>query len=117
MRHQKRGRAFGLKRDGRRAFARSLVLNLIMRGKITTTEARAKEIRPMVEKLVTRARADTVGNRRIIASRLGNDTGAVRVLFGTLGPKYKTRPGGYTRITKLPPRAADAARVAVIEFV
>jgi len=95
---------------------RSLARNLIRDEKITTTLAKAKAIRPYVEKLVTKAREGTVASRRLISSRIGV-VSEVKKLVDTIAPKYKSRSGGYTRITKLPLRKLDAAAMAVIEFV
>ena len=116
MRHHKHNRKFGRERGQRNALLKSLALSLVLHKKITTTEAKAKEIRPFVEKLITRAKVKTLASRRLLASRLG-DPAAVKELMGTLGPKYQTRPGGYTRILKLPRRLSDGSRMAVIEFV
>lgn len=93
------------------------MINLIRHGKIETTEARAKEIRPFVEKLVTLAKEDTVARRRLIASRLINQEDETAKLFGEYAPRYKDVQGGYTRIIKLPYRIADGAAKAIIEFV
>jgi large subunit ribosomal protein L17 len=95
---------------------RSLALNLIINEKIKTTEARAKELRPFIEKLVTKGLEGTLASRRLIISRLGVPEGAQK-LCDEISPRYKERNGGYTRITKLPVRAGDAAKMAVIEFV
>ena len=116
MRHHVRNRKFGRKTDERRAFIRSLALALIEKGKIRTTEARAKEVRPFIEKLITRGREGTLESRRIVMSRLGGEPG-VKKLCDEIAPKYKDRDGGYTRITKLPVRPGDASKMAVIEFV
>jgi large subunit ribosomal protein L17 len=116
MRHHVRNRKFGRQTDGRRALLRSLLIALIEEGKIRTTEARAKEIRPLVEKLVTKGREGTLSSRRIIVSRLGGEHG-VKKLCEEISPRYKDREGGYTRITKLPARPGDASKMAVIEFV
>lgn len=116
MRHHDKNRKFGRKTDVRRAFLRSIAEALIKNGKITTTEARAREIRPYVEKLVTRAKNDTVAARRIVASKLGTAQRAEK-LFTEIAPKYKERAGGYTRIIKLPTRGGDGSRMAMIEFV
>lgn len=91
-------------------------MNLIRHGKIETTIARAKEIRPLVEKLVTLAKDDTVARRRLVASRLINQEDETKKLFAEYAPKYKTVAGGYTRIIKLPTRIGDGAHMAVIEF-
>jgi len=96
---------------------RSLLINLIRHGRIETTLARAKEIRPLVEKLVTLAKEDTVARRRLIMSRLLNQDDEVKQLFTEYAPKFKEVEGGYTRILKLPTRLSDGAEKAVIEFV
>lgn len=116
MRHHDANRKFGRETGQRRAFLRSLAEALIMRGKITTTEARAKELRPYVEKLVTIGRRGTLASRRLVVSRLGTAARAKK-LCDEVAPKYKGRNGGYTRITKLPRRLADGSKMAVIEFV
>jgi large subunit ribosomal protein L17 len=86
-------------------------------GRIETTEAKAKEIRPMIEKLVTKANIGTLASRRLVLSRLYNLTAEANKLVDTIAPKYKGRAGGYTRITKMPRRAGDASKMAVIEFI
>lgn len=96
---------------------RSLASALIEYGKITTTIARAKELRPYIEKLITKARTGDVHARRIVANRLGNNTKAVKKLVDDVAPQFKERNGGYTRVVKLPRRDGDAAEMAVIEFV
>ena len=116
MKHGAKIRKFGRETDERRALLRSLARALVLEGKIKTTEARAKELRPFVEKLVTKAKAGTIAARRLIISRLGGVHG-VDSLMNDLAKKYKDREGGYTRITKLPVRGGDASKMAVIEFV
>lgn len=116
MRHKKSGRIFGREVGQRTALIQSLALSLIVRGKIKTTEAKAKELRPFIEKLITRSKTATVANRRLIGSRLNSEAGAKK-LVEVIGPKYKERNGGYTRIIKLPTRAGDAARMAQIELI
>lgn len=115
MRHQKKGRKFGRETNERKALLRSLVYNFILKKKIKTTEAKARELRPVAEKLVTRAKTDTLANRKIIISKIGEQ--AAKKLFNEIAPSYKNRAGGYTRIMKLPPRKADGSKMAVIEFV
>lgn len=88
-----------------------------MRGKMKTTEAKAKEVRPYVEKLVTRAKSTSLASVRLLASRLGNDKAALNKMLKTIAPKYESRPGGYTRIVKMNPRKSDGAKMALIEFV
>lgn len=116
MRHHKKGRAFGREDKGRAALLRSLTVSLIQHDKITTTEARAKEIRPIVEKLITRSKNDTVAARRTVTSRV-NNARTVEKLFKELGPKYSERAGGYTRISKVGVRIKDSSKMATIEFV
>lgn len=117
MKHHKSFRKFGREKNQRKAFIRSLMINLIRHGKIETTEARAKEVRPFVEKLVTIAKIDSVANRRLVASRLINQEDETKKLFAEYGPKYKAVTGGYTRIVKLPTRISDGAEKAIIEFI
>lgn len=117
MRHHVRNRKFGRETDQRQAFLRSLALALIENGKIKTTEARAKELRPFIEKLVTKGREGTLASRRIVLSRLGGVEAGTKKLCDEISPQYKDRSGGYTRITKLPARQGDASKMAVIEFV
>jgi len=117
MRHHKKGRAFGRVDKVKIALLRSLARSLILKEKITTSEAKAKELRPFIEKLVTSAKTDTVSARRLVNSRLGDSPKEVSFMFGTIAPRYLTRAGGYTRITKLPARVTDGGKMAVIEFV
>lgn len=93
------------------------MLALIAHGRIETTEAKAKELRPMIEKMVTKANVGTLASRRLVTSRLYNLTAEAKNLIDNIAPKYKGRSGGYTRITKLPRRAGDASKMAVIEFI
>ena len=115
MRHLKKGRKFGRTRDQRRALLRNLLFELIMRERVVTAEAKAKELSPLIEKMVTRARTGTVAARRILAQRLPQS--AVAKLVATLAPRFARRPGGYTRIVKLGPRKSDGSRQALIEFI
>jgi large subunit ribosomal protein L17 len=87
----------------------------VIRGKIKTTEAKAKEIRPMVEKLLTKAKSATLANRRALVIALGDEKTATKIIKTAGG--YKERAGGYTRIIKMGPRKGDAAAMAMIEFV
>lgn len=116
MKHHKAIRKFGRTADARKALIRSLALSLIMKGKIKTTEAKAKELRPFVEKLVTRGRTGDMFARRLIVSRLGSER-ATKKLVENISPRYAKREGGYTRIIKLSPRRGDASKMAIIEFV
>lgn len=118
MRHGNVNRKFGREQGQREALLRSLARELIMREKIQTTTAKAKEIRPVVEKLITKAKNPTLANRRLLISSLGSEDHApVDKLLNVLGPKFKERAGGYTRITKVGVRTSDAAPESVIEFV
>lgn len=94
---------------------KSLARSLLLRGKMTTSLAKAKEIRPMVEKMVTKGKSATLANRRLLISQLGDER-LVTKLFKTAAT-YKDRTGGYLRIVKMGPRKGDAAEMAVIEFV
>ena len=117
MKHHQKHRKLGRETNQRRALLRSLARSLFIHESIVTTEAKAKELRPFAEELVTRARTDTVANRRLLKTRLGGDETVVKKLVEEIAPKYAKRPGGYTRITKLPVRVSDAAKMAQIEFV
>ncbi len=88
-----------------------------MHERISTTEAKAKELRPLIEKMVSQARVDTVSNRRLVAARLGNDPVAVKKLFSAIAPRYKGRSGGYTRIVKRAVKATTGRKEAYIAFV
>jgi large subunit ribosomal protein L17 len=117
MRHHNNVRKFGRNKNQRTALLKGLALALISHGRIETTEAKAKELRPMIEKLITKAKIDTLSSRRLIIARLYGLTAEANKLINDIAPKYKSRTGGYTRITKLPRRAGDASKMAVIEFV
>ncbi|MDP2789304.1 MAG: 50S ribosomal protein L17 [bacterium] len=117
MRHHNAKRKFGKTRKVRNALMNSLALNLIVRGKIKTTEPKAKELRPFIEKLVTLARKDTLANRRLALSKLSNRNPEVKKLFEKIAPKYDKQSGGYTRVLKLGARKSDGAPMAIIEFV
>ncbi len=117
MRHLKKGKKFHRIAPRRRSFLRNLANDLIRVGAIKTTEARAKAIRPQVERLITIAKRSTLANRRLLISRVHDSRIAGR-LIEEIGPRYKERSGGYLRIIKLgKSRKRDAARMARIEFV
>ena len=116
MSYQKGPRKFHRKKTQRNALMRSLALSLIAKERIQTTEAKAHELRPFVEKLVTKSKNNSVPTRRLLLKRIKNKD-AVQKLITGLGQKYKERSGGYTRITKLGARRSDGSRMAVIEFV
>ncbi|MDR2094198.1 MAG: 50S ribosomal protein L17 [Treponema sp.] len=100
----------------RKALHRSMVTSLFRHERIRTTKAKALEIRRSAEKLITRAKVDSVHNRRIVSARLF-DEGIVAKLFTDIALRMKERPGGYTRILKLGARAGDAAEVVILELV
>src|ERR1700722_1069697 len=117
MRHLKKGKKFNRLRGPRISFMRNLANDLIRSGSVETTEVRAKAIRPVVEKLVTTAKAQTLASRRVILSRVNNEKVAAK-LYNELGPRYAERRGGYLRITKLGvSRKRDGSRLARVEFV
>jgi large subunit ribosomal protein L17 len=115
MRHHRKIKSFDRDRKGRVALMRALAVSLVRHGAIVTTEAKAKALRPAIEKLVTHARTGTLSARRLVAAKIGDASAAK--LIKEVAPKYGERKGGYTRITKLPIRASDAAKMAQIEFV
>lgn len=116
MRKRKTKVTLDRKANGRQALLKSLLVSLIIQGRITTTLAKAKAIRPAVERLITHGKTDSVTNRRYLMQRLQNDQ-AVKKIVLDLGPKYVSRTGGYTRILKLTQRVGDGAQTALIEFV
>src|SRR3989338_9087022 len=116
MRHGKKGRKFGREKNVRKGLMRSSMRSLILKDRIKTTEAKAKEIRPKVERLVTRAKKNDVASIREILKTLP-DTDAAKKLQKVLGPKYLDRKGGYNRIVKIGTRSSDQAPMVYIEFV
>ena len=116
MRHKVGGRKLQRTSAHRTALFRNMSASLIKHEQITTTVAKAKELRPYIEKLVTLAKRGGLANRRLAMSRLMDDTQLVK-LFDVLAERYKDRNGGYTRIIKAGIRASDAAPIAIIEFV
>ena len=95
----------------------NLAASLFEHGKITTTEARARRLRPYAEKLITLAKRGDLHARRQALSALGQDSTAVHLLFEVVAPRYETREGGYTRILKLGPRASDSTEMVLLELV
>ncbi len=116
MRHRKSGKRLGRNTSHRKAMMRNLVTSLFDCEKITTTDARAKELRKLAEKLITIARRGDLHSRRLVLEVV-RDRKTVDKLFGTIAPRYSERPGGYTRIVKLGHRAGDNAALSVIELV
>ena len=116
MRHRKSGRKFGRTSAHRKSMFANLAASLIDHEQIVTTLPKAKDLRPVVEKLVTLAKKGGLANRRLAIAQIG-DEALVAKLFDTLGPRYASRAGGYTRVLKARFRHGDNAAVAVIEFV
>ena len=116
MKHRAGHRKLGRTSEHRIATMRNLAAALFTHGRIETTLQKAKELRPFAEKLITKARRDSVHARRIVARDL-HDRGLVKRLFDDIAPRYAERPGGYTRIMRMMPRRGDAADMAVIELV
>jgi large subunit ribosomal protein L17 len=116
MRHGMANRKLGRTSAHRAALFRNQLASLIEKERIITTLPKAKELRPQIERLVTLGKSDSIHHRRQ-AERVVSDDGLISKLFGTLGPRFAERPGGYTRIIKLGPRRGDAAEMAILEFV
>ena len=116
MRHRKSGRKLGRNSSHRKAMFRNMATSLVHHETIKTTLPKAKELRRVVEPLITLAKEDGVANRRLAFDRL-RDTAAVGKLFSDLGPRFKDRPGGYLRILKTGPRPGDAAPMAIVQLV
>ena len=116
MRHQKAGRTLGRKSSHRKAMYRNMASSLIEHETIRTTVPKAKELRRVVEPLITLAKVDGVANRRLAFDRLRNKQ-TVGKLFNELGPRFKTRPGGYLRILKCGHRPGDAAPMAIVQLL
>lgn len=117
MRHSNKNRTLGRDKDQRTSLLRGLSVSLIRDGKITTTLAKAKELQPRIERLVTFAKKDTVASRRVVSSRLGEPNDSIlKKLFADIAPKFTARSGGYTRVIKLG-RMPSGRDEAVIEFV
>ncbi|GMR16974.1 MAG: 50S ribosomal protein L17 [Gammaproteobacteria bacterium] len=116
MRHRKSGRKLGRNSSHRKAMFRNMATSLVQHETIKTTVPKAKELRRVVEPLITLAKVDGVANRRLAFDRL-RDKAAVGKLFTDLGPRFKDRPGGYLRILKTGPRPGDAAPMAIVQLV
>jgi len=112
----KKGARLGGSPAHQRLILSNLAQQLFEHGKLTTTEAKARRLRPYAEALITKAKVDTVANRRHVVKVI-RDKGVLHTLFTEIGPAMATRPGGYTRITKVGPRKGDNAPMAVIEIV
>ena len=116
MRHQRSGKKLGRDAAHRRALYANLAGALIEHGRIKTTEAKAKAVKPIVEQMITLGRRGDLHARRQALSFLRSQD-VVHVLFSDVGPRFADRPGGYTRIVKLGPRAGDAAQMVYLELV
>jgi len=116
MRHRKSGRQLNRNSSHRKAMFQNMANSLFLHEVIKTTLPKAKELRRVVEPLITRAKSDSVANRRHVFSKLRDDT-MVAKLFTKLGPFYKDRPGGYVRILKAGFRTGDKAPMAVVQLV
>lgn len=116
MRHCKTGRRLGRKTSHREAMFRNMVTSLLNHEKITTTDAKAKEIRIVAERMITLGKRGDLHSMRLAASVI-REKSVVTKLFSTIAPRYKDRPGGYTRIVKLGIRQGDAAPTSLIELV
>jgi large subunit ribosomal protein L17 len=116
MRHRNSGRQLSRNSSHRHALLRNMATSLLRHETIRTTVPKAKELRRVVEPLITLAKVDSLAKRRLAFSRL-RDEGVVEKLFADLGPRFKARAGGYTRILKMEPRPGDSADMALMELV
>ena len=116
MRHRKKGRHLSRTASHRRAVLRNMATSLFRHGRIETTTAKAKELRPFAEKLVTLAKRGDLHSRRLAARKIA-DREVLGQLFDQIGPRYMERPGGYTRVLKVGYRRGDAAEMSLIELV
>lgn len=116
MRHRKSGRYFGRNSSHRKAMFKNMMVSLLKHELITTTVAKAKELRGYIEPMITLAKVDSVHNRRIAFARL-RDRDMVTKLFNDIGPHFTSRPGGYLRVLKCGNRKGDCAPMAVVQLV
>ncbi len=116
MRHRKIGRKLGRTSSHRKAMYRNMSVSLLMNETIKTTVPKAKELRRVVEPIITRAKNDSSANRRMVFNQL-RDKVVIGKLFNEIGPRFEKRPGGYLRILKLGPRAGDAAPMALVQLL
>lgn len=115
MRHRKKGRQLSRTRSHRRAMLRNMVTSFFRHERIRTTEAKAKELRPFAERLITLARTDDVHSRQRARRHIA-DRDVLQKLFSEIAPRFRDRNGGYTRILKLGARKGDGAELAIIEL-
>ena len=116
MRHRKKGRQLSRTASHREAMLRNMAISLFRHGRIQTTTAKAKELRPFAERLITLARQGDLHARRLAARKI-HDKDVLFTLFDAIGPRFAERPGGYTRVLKLGHRQGDGAEMALIELV
>jgi len=116
MRHQRTGKKLGRDSAHRRALYANLVCSLIEHGRIKTTEAKAKAVKPLAEQMITLGRRGDLAARRLAIAKL-RSVDAVHLLFSEVAPRFVDRPGGYSRIVKVGPRAGDAANMVYLELV
>jgi large subunit ribosomal protein L17 len=116
MRHRAKGRQLSRTSSHRRALLNNMATSLVEHGRVITTEAKAKELRPFAEKLITLARRGDLHARRLVERRI-KDRETLARLFSEIGPRFAARPGGYTRILKLGHREGDGADIARIELL
>ena len=117
MRHQRNRYQLSRSTSHRKSLLMNLSKEVIEHERIQTTEAKAKAVKPELEKLITLAKRGDLHSRRLALSALGQDATAVHQLFEVVAPRYATRPGGYTRILKLGPRASDSSEMVLLELV
>jgi large subunit ribosomal protein L17 len=115
MRKLNKGRKFSRKKGPRIALLKGLANNFFVHGKIKTTEAKAKELRPIVEKMITRGKTASIANRRLLTQQVNINTS--KKVVDEISPMYKNRAGGYTRITRLGRRNSDGASMVILELV
>jgi len=116
MRHQKKGRKLGTDASHTDAILKSIASAVLANERIKTTEARAKEVRPLVERMITLGKTGDLHSRRLAAAQLG-DKALVHKVFADIAPRFENREGGYTRILKLGPRKGDSAPMVIMELV
>lgn len=116
MKHRRVGKTLDRNSSARKALLRNLATSVVLYEHINTTLAKAKAVRPLVEKLITRGKEKSLHNRRELMKTLTVES-AVNKIFEELGPRYATRPGGYTRIIKLGSRKGDGAEIAQLQLV
>ena len=115
MRHGSKVKKFGRVKKQRNALFKNLASSFILNGKLISSEAKVKSLRPVLETMVTKAKKNDLSSKKLLVSLVNKD--AMQKLMSEIGPKFSQRPGGYTRITKMPRRIGDGAKMAKIEFV